>query len=126
MKSFQLDPDSLDEVVKGWPVLVVALLLGSVIASFTQFHPWARILIPSALGLVLGIRMIPQLWRNHPTARHIWLLAIGMIACLVEAVLNIAFPRGLDGDFHFVWLVIAFVSLLAFAVVNRKNRDVVQ
>ncbi len=51
MKSFRLDPDSLQEVVEGWPLFLVEIIIATVVAVFARASWWGRLLVPSLFGI---------------------------------------------------------------------------
>ncbi len=125
MKSFRLDLDSVQEVVEGWPVFLVSIVLGTATAWFATNYLGARILTPLLFGIALGPRLIGALRQKYPTAKQLWLLSIGMATVLVGVTARMAFPSWQGAGFDLSWLGVAFFSILAFVLVNRGNKDVV-
>lgn len=68
--------------------------------------------------------MVGQLHRRYPTARHLWLLSIGMMTSLVRVTARMAFSVWQGSRFDLVWLGVTFFSILAFVLVNRGSKDV--
>lgn len=81
-------------------------------------------------GLILGVALSPrvagQLRQRYPTAKHLWLLSIGMTVILLGVTLRMAFPTWQGAGFDLSWLGIAFFSILLFVLINRGNKDVLQ
>lgn len=125
MKSFRLDPDSVDDVVEGWPLFLVSLILGGAVAWLATTYLWGRILTPLLFGIALGTRMVRRLRQTYPTARQLWLLAIGMATIVIGVTARMAFPTWQGAGFDLPWLGVAFFSILAFILVNRGNKEVV-
>lgn len=125
MRSFRLDPDSVDEVVESWPLFLVALVIAIPLGLLAANNPWGRILIPMLFGVVLGPRIVGRLRRSYPTAKHLWLLSIGMMTSFIGVLARMAFPDWQGAGFDLTWLGIAFFTILAFVLVNRGNKDVV-
>ncbi len=126
MKSFRLDPDSNDELVREWPSFVLAILGVLIINGISAFYPSVKTIIPVLLGIALGWGMTGRLRKRFPTARSIWLLSIGMTTCVAGVVITMINPSWIGGTYYLTWLGIAFFSILIFAILNRGNKDVVQ
>lgn len=125
MKSFRLDRDSVEEVIQGWPLFLVIVIIGSAVAWFATAYIWGRILIPLLFGVALGPRIVGQLRQRYPTAKQLWLLSIGMATMLAGVTARMAFPSWQGIAFDLPWLGVAFSSILVFVLVNRGNKDVV-
>lgn len=125
MKSFRLDPDSVQEAIAGWPVFLLAIILGTATAWFATTYQWSRILTPLLFGIALGPRFVGGLRQKYPTANQLWLLSIGMATALVGVTARMVFPSWQGAEFDLPWIGVAFVSILAFVVVNRGDKNVV-
>lgn len=125
MKSFRLDPDSVHEAIEGWPVFLLAIVLGTASAWFATTYQWSRILTPLLFGVALGPRLVSGLRQKYPTGKKLWLLSIGMATALVGVMARMAFPSWQGAEFDLPWIGVAFISILAFVVVNRGSKDVV-
>jgi peptidoglycan/LPS O-acetylase OafA/YrhL len=122
MKSFQLDPDSVEDFRETWPLWLVALLGGAVIAVFAARYWWGRLLTTVQYGVTLGPSLLTgRLRRRYPTARHLWLLSIGMVTILVGVITMMARLGPNFSTLDSVWLCVAFFAILAFVLLNRGN-----
>jgi len=127
MRTFRLDPDSVRDFVTSWPLVLACTAVGSAIAMLATTHHWGRILIPVLFGIALGPRLVDgQLREKYPTAKHLWLLSIGLMTSLIGIIARMAFPGWQGTGFDLTWLGTAFFSILAFVLVNHRNKDVVQ
>ncbi len=127
MRSFRLDAESVETLVESWPLILVSAVAGVGLSVFARDSPWGQLLIPLLYGVALGPSLLSgQLRRQYPTARHLWLLAIGMTTSGVGLVGRMTFPAWQGTAFDLTWLGISFFSILTFVLVNRRNKDVVQ
>ena len=125
MKSFRLDLASVEELIEGWPVLVISVVGGALAGWLQATYAWARVLIPLFFGLAIGPRIAGRLRQKYPTAKQLWLLSVGVATSLVGVTARMAFPAWQGGGFDLVWVGAAFVFILAFVLVNRANKEVV-
>lgn len=127
MRSFRLDPDSVAEFVRSWPVVLIGALTGSAIAFFGRDLWCIRFLLPILMGVCLGPRLfVGRISERYPTARHPWLVSIGLTTALLGVVLRMAVPTWRGMAFDLTWLGVSFFSILAFVLLNRGNDDVVR
>ena len=127
MRSFRLDPDSVTDFLRSWPFVLFGGLLAAAIALISKDYSWARLSIPLLMGICLGPRLfVGRIREQYPTARHQWLLSIGMMTALIGVVLRMAFPTWQGSDFDLTWLGVSFFTILAFVLLNRGNKDVVK
>lgn len=125
MRSFRLDPDSVQDVVESWPWMLATLIPAVGLGYLAVTYEWARMLVPIAFAAALGPRAI-IVWRQHyPTAKQLWLLSVGMTTLLIGVALRMAFPAWQGSAFDLTWLGVAFLTILAFVLINRGNKDVV-
>ncbi|HVX13700.1 MAG TPA: hypothetical protein VHC22_21135 [Pirellulales bacterium] len=125
MKSFRLERRSVEEFVEGWPVFAISIVGGVLLGWLQATYPLARVFIPLSFGFAFGPRMVGQLRHKYPTAKQLWLLSVGFTTCLVGVAARMAFPAWQGGRFDLVWVITAFVFILAFVLVNRGNKEVV-
>jgi len=126
MKSFRLDPDSVKDVLKGWPLMLILIIAGSLLAWLSVRYEWVRIFVPLVFGVAIGPTIGSQLRQKYPTATGLWLLTIGMTTCLIGVLARMAFPSWQGTGFDLSWLGITFCSILAFVIINAGNKDVVR
>ena len=125
MRSFRLDPDSINDFVKCWPWILFWALVGCAIGIFCTAYLWGRILIPIVFGIALGPRLFDgHIQKRYPTAFCVWLVSLGLMTCLVGVTLRMSFPHWQGTGFDTAWLGVAFISILAFVLLNRENSDV--
>ncbi|WP_157605179.1 hypothetical protein [Schlesneria paludicola] len=83
-------------------------------------------MIPALLAISVGPRLFDgSIKDRYPSARHAWLLSIGMTALIVGVVLRMAIPAWQGQLFDLTWLGIAFFAILTFVILNRDHKDVV-
>jgi hypothetical protein len=130
MKSFRLDRDSVREFFDSWPALVIAAILGGLSVYFGVTQVWGRVAALLVFGVYGGYllrgRVGERLQEKYPSARWVWLVAVGMTTAGFGVATRMAFPQVQGSAFDLTWLAISFLSILVFVIVNRKNKDVVQ
>lgn len=124
MKSFRLDPDSVDEVVEGWPFFLITIVVCLILAWLSTIYEWMRVLVPITLGVALGPRMFGELREKYPTAKQLWMLSTGKMVCLIGVIAWMAFPKWRGTSFDLCWLGVAFLLILGFVLINRRSKDV--
>jgi hypothetical protein len=130
MKSFRLDRNSVSELLATWPAALLAIALLTGLAYVGWFHVVARILFIGLGALYWGFvfrgRLHDSLRQKYPHAQALLLLAIALVTLTLGVVVRMTFPAVQGGVFDLVWLSTAFCFILAFVVVNRRDRDVVK
>ena len=130
MKSFRLDPDSVSEFFETWPALVVRLLLACVFAYLGLIHIWFWILALLFCGIYGGCLLrgvlARRLHEKYPGARHVWLLSVGMTTMFIGVVARMAFPTIQGRAFDLAWVVLSFLTILTFVIINRKDQNVLR
>jgi hypothetical protein len=130
MRSFRLDRDSIAEVLDSWPALVVGILLASLFAYLGIMHLWGRVcavLLSGTYGgfLLRGV-VGRRLREQYPGARWIWLLSVASATLVVGVAARMAFPQIQATAFDSAWLGVSLFSILAFILINRKDKNVVR
>lgn len=125
MKSFRLEPVSVEQLVESWPAVVILVALGALFGRLQVTYAWARVLIPVFLGFALVPLSIGRLRHKYPTAKQLWLLCSGAGVCLVGVATRTAFPAWQAERFDLVWVGTSFFLILAFVVANRGDKEVV-
>jgi hypothetical protein len=126
MRSFRLDPDSVTDFLRSWPVLLLGGLIAAMVVFLGSAYWWTRILLPVLMGVCVGPRLfVGRIREQYPNARHVWLLSIGMMTALVGVVARMAFPAWQGSKFDLTWLGVTFFTILAFVLLNRGDHDVV-
>lgn len=130
MRSFRLDRDSIPDA-GGWIALAVAaaLALATVRAGAFQGgrgRAWLAAFGVAAVALLLRDLIAGRLAERFPTARGRWLLAAGLVIMTSGVAFLLGSPPSNRGPVDLVWLAPAFALILAFVVLNRGDRDVVE
>lgn len=127
MRSFRLDPASVPELLRSWPIMLTGAAVGSVLAYLGTTYGWARPLVPLLLGIGVGPGLlVGGIKQRYPTACHLWLLSTGMMTALVGVALRMAFPAWQGSRFDLTWLGISFVTISAFVLLNRGKKEVLR
>lgn len=130
MRSFRLDPDSVAEFFDSWPALFIGALLAAISVYLGISHLWGRVSAVLILGLYGGYLLrgvaTDKLREKYAGARCIWLLSAGMTTTMVGVATRMAFPQTQGASFDLAWLGVAFFTILAFVVINRKNPNVMK
>lgn len=131
MRSFRLDKESARRFARRWPWT----FLGVAIAIALGYLGWAdalvRLVFVHVGGAVLAGyargTLAERLRKQHPGARFIGLLAFGMSVLLLTVIVDLTYPE-IEGEVNVLAIgpPIAFVSILAFVLINRKNKSVVR
>ncbi len=77
-------------------------------------------------GYALRGRLTEKLRAKYPNAAHLWLVSIGMTSAALGVVARMLMPSLQGGYTDYIWIAISFSTLLAFVVINRRDRDVVK
>lgn len=130
MKSFQLDKDSIRDAIESWPAVIIAVAVFGIVSYFGWFVAmWRATLIGMAavyFGYVFRGMAYQKLRSQYPNASHISLLSIGMCACIFGVLARMLFPHLQGGVVDYTWLSISFTTILAFVVINRRDKDVLK
>ena len=130
MKSFQLDTESIYDAIESWPAILIALAISVVLTYAGWFNVTCRgILVVFAavyFGYALRGVFTRSLRAKYPNAKSIWLLSIGMTSVLLGMLARMLLPslHGVTTDY--VWIVVSFMTILAFVVINRHDPDVLK
>ena len=130
MKSFQLDTESIHDAIESWPAILIALAISVFLTYAGWFNVTCRgILVVFAavyFGYALRGVFARSLRAKYPNAKSIWLLSIGMTSVLLGMLARMLLPslHGVTTDY--VWIVVSFMTILAFVVINRHDPDVLK
>ena len=129
-RSFRLDPDSVTEFLDSWPALLIGALVACLSVYLGMTHLWGRIFAVFLFGTYGGFLLRgvagERLREQYPGARWVWLLSVGFTTLVVGVATGMAFPETRGSAFDRAWLGVAFFSILAFVLANRKNKNVVR
>jgi hypothetical protein len=130
MKSFRLDTNSIDAFIESWPALLAALAFSGALMYAGWFNATSRGLLIAFSALYFGYalrgRLTEKLRAEYPNAAHLWLVSIGMTSAALGVVARMLMPSLQGGYTDYIWIAISFSTLLAFVVINRRDRDVVK
>ena len=130
MKSFQLDTDSIKDFIDSWPAILVAVAIVGLSAYFGWFNATSHPILVALGGIYLGYVLRGSLTQNllsrYPNATHISLLSIGICTASLGVFARMMFPSLQSGVLDCTWISISFTTILAFVIINRRNKDVLQ
>ena len=128
MKSFRLDRDSFNDAIESWPAFLVAFAIVASLAYLGWADSiWRGALIAfgaSYLGYALRGTITHGLRTKYPNASYIWLLSIGLTSAALGVISRMLLPSLQGAQTDYVWITIAFSTILAFVVINRQDPDV--
>ena len=128
MKSFRLDRQSIDEFLSSWPSLLIALAITGGLAYAGWLLPgWRIVLVLFAggyFGYALRGTLTQSIAERYPMARCRGLLAVGMVVLTLGVLARFSFPESQTTPLDAIWLSTAFVCILLFIIINRKDPDV--
>ncbi|MGN6545034.1 MAG: hypothetical protein ACTHK7_08285 [Aureliella sp.] len=130
MKSFRLDTESITEAVESWPALCAAAALTALLVYLGRFDATSRIVLVVGGGVYFGYALREHLGRKlrlrYPRASWHVLLAIGLCVATAGVIARMALPAMQGSPLDLAWIVVSFVSILAFVVINRHDSDVLR
>lgn len=130
MRSFRLDRDSFP-TPGGWIALAVAAALALATTwggafSGARGRAWLAAFGVLTVAMLARDLIAGRLAERFPEARGRWLLGAGLVVLTSGVAFLLASPRSARGPVDLVWLGPAFGLILAFVVLNRGDRDVVE
>jgi len=128
MRSFRLDRESLSDALQSWPAMVGAIAMCCAVAYVGWTHLFWRGLVIVFAGYYFGYVARGNLFHNlqekYPQARYIGLLSMGMVTLTLGVLVRMTFREMQGGAFDVVWLLAAFIAILAFVIINRRDPDI--
>ena len=130
MKSFRLDTNSINAFFESWPAFLSALAISGALMYAGWFNATCQGLLIAFSALYFGYALRGRLTENlrakYPNATHLWLVSIGLTSAAIGVVTRLLMPS-LQGSYtDYIWIAISFSTILAFVVMNRRDRDVVK
>lgn len=130
MKSFRLDTQSIKDTIERWPTMLAALVICALLVYVGWFDAIGRgILIVFGgvyFGYVLRGTVTGNLRRKYPNAKHVWLVSIGLTGATLGVIVRMLMPSLQGGFVDYVWIVLAFTTILAFVIINRDVSDILK
>jgi hypothetical protein len=130
MKSFRLDTDSITDAIESWPALCAAVIVTVLLVYYGWVDATSRIILIVGGGIYFGYALrgglVKSLRSQYPNASYHALLGIGFCVAAFGVVARMTSPAMQGGSLDVIWIVVSFVCILAFVIVNRNDPDVLR